>query len=143
MTDVYTVPPSPLTGDTGAFVDLEPAGGSTQYQWQIEGTFDGATAQLEIDDVSGSGGGNAATSGGGSEYSPGLNVPFNVASRNVVNAINGAIDGSSLTEFTSTDSLPDPSAADLIICGNFMGTIALFRQWDRDIADAGIEEATA
>ncbi len=53
---MYTVPGTPLTGTTGAFVDLEPAGGCVHYQWQIEGTFDGATAQLEVDDASGSGG---------------------------------------------------------------------------------------
>jgi hypothetical protein len=53
---MYTVPSSPLTGTTGTFVDLEGPGGATIYQWQIEGTFDSATAQLEIDDASGSGG---------------------------------------------------------------------------------------
>lgn len=53
---MYTVPATPLTGTTGAFISLEPAGGCAIYQWQIEGTFDSATAQLEVDDASGSGG---------------------------------------------------------------------------------------
>lgn len=56
MTDVYSVPASPLTGDTGDFVDLAPAGGPTLYQWQIEGTFDSATVQLEINNIGDSNG---------------------------------------------------------------------------------------
>ncbi len=76
-------------------------------------------------------------------YSPGLNVPFNVASRNTSGAINGAVDGTALTADTTPTALPDLSATDFELAPDFMGTIALFRQWDRDIADAGIEEATA
>ncbi len=31
----------------------------------------------------------------------------------------------------------------LDLAPDFMGTIALFRQWDRDIADAGLEQSTS
>lgn len=82
-------------------------------------------------------------------YSPGLNVAFNIASRHGSTFVNGAIDGAALTANTTPTALPDLSTTDFKFGTSssgailFMGTIALFRQWDVDLGDAGIEAATA
>jgi hypothetical protein len=79
----------------------------------------------------------------GAEYSPGINVAFNIASRNTAGAINVAKDGTAATEDTTPTSLPDLSATDLDLGYDFMGTIEQFLMWDADLGDAGIEEATS
>ena len=76
-------------------------------------------------------------------FSPGLNVPFDIASRHGSTFINGAVDGVALTEDTTPTELPDLSATDLELAYDFMGTIESFRVWDQDLGDSGIEEATA
>jgi hypothetical protein len=75
-------------------------------------------------------------------YSPNVNVPFSIASRHLENAINGAVDGTALTEDTTPTALPDLSAADFEIAPTFMGTIEYVYIWNEDIADAGLEEVT-
>lgn len=48
-------------------------------------------------------------------YSPGTNVPFNIASRHTSSDINGAVDGTALTANTTPTALPDLSATDFQI----------------------------
>jgi hypothetical protein len=75
-------------------------------------------------------------------YSPGLNVPFNIASRHGSTFINGAVEGTALTADITPVALPALSSTDLQIGTAFNGTIAKFRMWDEDLGDAGIEEAS-
>ena len=82
------------------------------------------------------------TNASGSTYSPGINVPFNLASRHGSNFINGAADGTSFTVNATPTSLPDLSASDLTLGGTFMGTIGKFIVWSDDLTDVGIEEAS-
>lgn len=77
------------------------------------------------------------------QFSPGVNVPFNIASRHGSTFINGAVDGTALTADTTPVALPDLSATDLQLGYDFMGTISLFRMWADDLGDAGIAEASA
>jgi hypothetical protein len=80
--------------------------------------------------------------GSGLEYSPGVNVPYNIASRHGSTFINGAVDGVALTADTTPVALPDLSATDLNLAYDYMGTIRTFRMWDKDLTDEGIEEAS-
>jgi len=78
----------------------------------------------------------------GTAYSPGINVPFNIASRHGSTFINGAVDGTALTANLTPTALPNLSATNMQIGSTFMGTIKLFRVWADDLTDAGIEEAS-
>jgi len=84
-----------------------------------------------------------SVTGSATAYSPGINVPFNIASRHGSTFINGAVDGTALTADTTPIALPDLSSTDIDIGTTFMGTIKLFRVWSDDITDAGIAEASA
>jgi len=75
-------------------------------------------------------------------YSPGINVPFKIASRHGTNFINGAVNGTVLTANTTPTSLPDLSATDLSLGDKFNGYISKFRVWGDDIGDTGIAEAS-
>lgn len=77
------------------------------------------------------------------QYSPDINVPFNIASRHGSTFINGAVDGTALTADTTPVALPDLSATDLQLGYDYMGTISLFRIWADDLGDAGIAEASS
>jgi hypothetical protein len=83
-----------------------------------------------------------ALASAGDTYSPGINVPFNVASRHGSTFINGATDGTALTADTTPVALPDLSATNLQLAFNYMGCLKIFRMWGKDIGDAGLEEAT-
>jgi hypothetical protein len=76
-------------------------------------------------------------------YSPGVFVPFNIASRHGSTFVNGAVDGVALTADTTPTALPDLSATDLNLGYDFMGTIRNFQIWDRDIGDTGLVDETA
>ena len=80
--------------------------------------------------------------GGNNAYSPGTNVPFNIAARHGSTFINGAHGGTLLTANTTPTSLPDLSATNLTLGYDFMGTIGQFRMWDEDLTDVGITEAS-
>jgi hypothetical protein len=80
---------------------------------------------------------------GTNTVTPGINVPFNIASRHGSTFINGAVDGTALTADLTPTALPDLSATDMQIGSDFMGTIKLFRVWADDLTDAGIAEASA
>jgi hypothetical protein len=79
----------------------------------------------------------------GDVYAPDVLVPFDIASRHGSTFINGAIDGVALTANTTPTALPDLSATDLDLANDYMGTISVFRVWDRDIGDTGLVEATS
>ena len=55
-------------------------------------------------------------------YSPGINVPFNIASRHGSTFINGAVDGVALTADTTPTALPDLSATALQVGYDHMAT---------------------
>jgi len=79
-----------------------------------------------------------------SPYSPGINVPFKIASYHTSTSINGAVDGTALTADLTPTSLPNLSATPLQLA--FSGgpmIIEEFAMWDVDLADAGIAEASA
>jgi hypothetical protein len=75
-------------------------------------------------------------------YSPGINVPYNIASRHGSTFINGAVDGVALTADTTPTALPDLSSTDLNLAFDYMGTIKKFRVWSDDLGDTGIAEAS-
>jgi hypothetical protein len=80
---------------------------------------------------------------GSSAYTPGILVPFNIASRHGMTFLNGAVDGVALTANTTPTNLPDLSNADLDLAYNYMGTVERFRVWGVDLGDTGLEAATA
>ena len=127
--------------DTGGF--------HYQYLWQLDGanrvrayvntfgTYVGRqTIAQEVGNV------EAQTTTDGDYYTPGINVPFNIASRHGSTFINGAVDGTALTAKTTPTALPDLSATDFKIGSNFMGNIGKLRVWADDLGDTGIAEAT-
>ncbi|MDB2363012.1 hypothetical protein N9V70_01015 [Candidatus Pelagibacter bacterium] len=78
----------------------------------------------------------------GNTFSPGINVPYNIASRHGSTFINGAVDGVALTANTTPTALPDLSATDFNLGYDYMGTISMLRVWADDLADVGIAEAS-
>lgn len=76
-------------------------------------------------------------------YSPGVNVPFNIASRHGATFINGAVDGTALTADPTPTALPDLITADLQIASTFMGNISQVVLYAADIGDTGLEEITS
>jgi len=85
-----------------------------------------------------------AVNGVFNDYSPGLNVPFNLAARHGSTFINGAIDGAARTENTTPTALADLSGTDMQVPYTpYNGTLRKFRMWDTDLGDTGIEEATS
>ena len=78
----------------------------------------------------------------GSVYSPGVFVPYNVAARVGSTFLNGATDGTALTAITTPVSIPLISGTDLKLAPTYSGTIKTFRVWPKDLADAGIEDAS-
>jgi len=82
--------------------------------------------------------------GGTGSYSPGANVPFNIAGAHTSSRIQGAVNGTALTADTTPTSLVDLSSSGLRFSAKkFMGHITQFRIWDVDIGDTGIEEASS
>ena len=76
-------------------------------------------------------------------YSPGVNVPFNIASRHGSTFINGAVDGTALTANLTPTALPYLENTDMQIGSTFNGTIKLVRVWADDLTDEGIEEGSS
>jgi hypothetical protein len=77
------------------------------------------------------------------QYSPGINVPFNIASRHGSTFVNGAVDGTVLTADTTPTALPDLSATTFDLAPTFNGFIKEFRVWADDIGDGGLEQSTS
>jgi len=103
-----------------------------------QSTRTGQLLFLQQDSVSGT---DVVVSASGA-YTPGINVPFNIASRHGSTFINGAVAGTALTANTTPAALPDLSSTDMQIGSTFMGTIKLFRVWADDLTDEGITEAS-
>jgi len=76
-------------------------------------------------------------------YTPAQNVPFAIAGRHGSNFINGAVDGTALTENTTPTGLADLSAIDFQIGVVFNGTISAIRVFAGDIGDSGTAEVTS
>ena len=81
--------------------------------------------------------------GSNDAYSPDILVPYNIVSRHGSTFVNGAVDGTADTADTTPTALPDLSATDFSLGYDYMGTIGLFRAWNVDIGDTGIEDATS
>ena len=64
------------------------------------------------------------SSTGTDNYSPGINVPFKIASRHLDNAVQGAADGTAITENTTPPGLADLSATQTEWFYDFMGHIS-------------------
>lgn len=79
----------------------------------------------------------------GAEYSPGVNVAFNIASRHTSGAVNVAKDGTAATADTTPTALADLSSTTLQMGQAFNGYISEFRMWGADIGDTGIAEVTS
>ena len=89
--------------------------------------------------------GLALVNTGKTYYSPGINVPFSIASRHGETFINAALDGTALTETTPL-GFPDLSTTDILLAPIFNGVIQEFIMWvgdEGDISDAGMEETSA
>jgi hypothetical protein len=130
--------------DRNTTLDVQP------YRWQLSSsnyidtrltTSGGRTGQPVFAQRDGTSGYDTSE-GGTNVYSPGTNVPFNLAGRYGSTFINGAHEGTLLTANTTPTALPDLSATDLELGNIFMGTIGQFRMWDEDLTDAGIVEAS-
>jgi hypothetical protein len=80
---------------------------------------------------------------GNDYYSPGVLVPFNIASRHGSTFINGAVDGVALTADLTPVALPDLSSTDLNLAFDYMGTVKTFRVWADDLTDENIALASA
>ena len=86
--------------------------------------------------------GNATTAtSGDSVYTPGLNLPYNIAGRHSAAFVRGTNDGT-LTGIVNNVSsphlpLPDLTSINLSIAPTYMGTIDTFTMWDDEIGEAG------
>jgi len=78
----------------------------------------------------------------GGLFDSGVLLPYNIASRHGSTFVNGAVDGTALTENDTPVALPDLSATDLDLGYDYMGTINQFRVWSQDLGDTGIVDAT-
>ena len=136
--DTEQVVQSDGTGGEVEFLRWRPD--STNYIHLALGTF--STRTGEVNFVQEVGNIRDVVTSSFTAYSPGVNVPFNIASRHGSTFVNGAVDGVALTANTTPTALPDLSATDLQLGYDYMGTISLFRIWANDIGDAGIVEAT-
>jgi len=76
------------------------------------------------------------------QWSPGINVPMNVAARHTSTAINGAIDGTALAGNLTPVILDDYSSVPLGIATIYNGFISEVIVWGADIGDTGIAEAS-
>ena len=91
-------------------------------------------------------GGIISIPGSETQYTPGVNVAFNVASRVGSTFLNGAAEGTALTQDTTT-SLVDLTATAVRFghingAATYNGFISEFTIWGADIGDTGIEEAS-
>lgn len=103
----------------------------------------GATTGLAQAFQRGDGGSSISPLGdSGSQYIPGLNVPFSVASTHTSVKGQVANDGVSGVELSGSGILPDLSSTTFELAPTFNGFIKTFRVWADDIGDTGIAEAS-
>ena len=134
---------------TMTYADDDNAEQIIPYAWTIDGgnriRFRVATNSTKVGDPFFDQSANSvldSVTGADDTYSPGINVPYNIAGRHGSTFINGAVDGTALTADTTPTALPDLSSTDLNLGYDYMGNIGTFRVWSQDIGDDGIEEAT-
>lgn len=97
------------------------------------------TGEVNANQINGGTGGAATID----TYSPGINVPFAIASSHAASAVNVAAGGTSGTADTTSSTLPTFSTESLAIGYDFMGNIELVLGFADDIEATGREEATA
>jgi len=123
------------------WLETTPSLNYIQYRVGTTGTAVGRVSFMQSDGVLDSVG------SGPNQYSPGVNVSFNVAGRHGSTFVNGAADGAAFAADTTPTSFPaNLETADLAIGDDtnsgFMGNIGKVRVWAADIGDTGLEEAT-
>jgi hypothetical protein len=117
------------------------------FRWPTTGTIaDCITTRLATDDVQAIQ--DSSTSvlavSAKANITLGVNAPINYATRHTADDVQIAFEGTAQTADTEIGSLQNLSASDASLAGlKHVGTIALFRQWDADLAEAGIEEASS
>ena len=78
---------------------------------------------------------------GDSVYTPGLNLPYNIAGRHSAAFVQGTYDGTLTSIVNNVSSphlpLPDLTSINLSIAPTYMGTIDTFTMWDDEIGEAG------
>ena len=79
----------------------------------------------------------------GGSFTSGILQPFNFASTHASTFVAAAVNGTSLIDNTTPTALPDLSSTDINLAYDFNGTIKLARIWDKDITEAGREEASS
>ena len=113
---------------------------STEFLYAGQATVGGRTGQIIVGQRT-LGTSFSFTASAFEHFSPGINVPFNIATRHSSTFLNGAEGGTALTSVNPTD-MPDLSTSNLELGYQFMGTIGKFRVWDEDLTDTGIVAAT-
>jgi hypothetical protein len=131
--------PADVSGGLGEVVFFHQKIDASNYIEAVLQTHIGTGAATFIQEANGS---RDRVLTDGSFYSPGINVPFNIASRHGSTFINGAGDGTALTADTTPTALPDLSATTFNLAPTFNGFIKEFRVWADDLGDSGIAEAS-
>jgi len=130
--------------DTGANLQARyfdwAASGSDKIQVYLS-NLDANTGQILFNQISASV--NDVVISAQDAYAPGINVPFNLASRNGSTFINGAVEGTALAANNTPVALPDLSSAPFKLVTNGIMNIGQVLAWPEDIGDTGIEEASA
>lgn len=117
------------------------------YGLSTSGSRTGQPAAVQRSSTQGAVSGDLISSAGGNQdYAPGVLVPYNVSARYSTAGVQGANEGTA-SSFTATPTdtvtLADLSAEPIEFGVKYMGTIRHFRQWDEDIGETGIEEASS
>jgi len=125
--------------DGGSFRPLQWASASNSIRYYIDtASGTGQVKGFQFGPLA-----SSSSSSGASVYSPGVNVPMNIASRHAASSFNIAVDGSAQTENTTSTGLPDLETADLQLA--YTGGSMILQEvslWDVGIGDAGTEDAT-
>jgi hypothetical protein len=116
--------------------------GASEYITANLATLTGRTGQVQFDQRDTVSGRDVVESGL-TTYSPGILVPYSIASRHGSTFVNGSVDGTALTADETPTALPDLSSIDLSVAPTYMGTLRSVRIWAQDIGDAGTEAASA
>jgi hypothetical protein len=110
----------------------------TKIRWN--GSYQG---NVQVNTYNGPSPYSADESVGSHSVSDGVLSPYNIAWRHTSSTLQAASSGSAIsTTGTPNDGVVDLSAADMTLGTDYMGTISHVRQWNEDIGETGIEEAT-
>jgi hypothetical protein len=125
--------------DGGSFLPLYWSGGSNSIQYYIDTAA--GTGQVKCFQFGPLASGGVTS--GVSVYSPGVNVPMNIASRHTASSFNIAVDGFAQTESNTNTGFPNLENVDLQLA--YTGGSMILQEvslWDVNITDAGTEDAT-